>query len=113
MAAAFVAAASQHGQHGQHGQQGQHGWTSAALDLLQFRTRDDLVEYGSHWRFHWLSTVWFGVAAMLGAPLIARLCGLSRIENRGSRIEDKSSNAILNFRSSILDPRSSTFDSRF
>jgi len=38
------------------------GSGSAMLDLLQFRTRDDLVEYGSHWRYHWLSTIWFGVA---------------------------------------------------
>jgi hypothetical protein len=63
------------------------GVASAALDLLQFRTRDYLSEYGSHWRFHWLSTLWFGVAAMLGAPLIARLCGqTSGADQRGRKL---------------------------
>jgi hypothetical protein len=61
------------------------GVASAARDLLQFRTRDYLSEYGSHWRFHWLSTLWFGVAAMLGAPLIARLCGQAPSANRRGR----------------------------
>lgn len=54
------------------GAAGKHGLDSAVRDLLQFRTRDDLSGYGSHWRFHWLSTLWFGVAALLCAPLIAR-----------------------------------------
>ncbi|MGE0126737.1 MAG: hypothetical protein AB7U82_01435 [Blastocatellales bacterium] len=62
------------------------GWASAALDLLQFRTRDYLSEYGSHWRFHWLSTLWFGVAAMLGAPLIAWLCGQARRDQQGHKL---------------------------
>ena len=52
-AAAFVVAAERHGAN------------SALADLLQFRTRDDLSSYGSHWRFHWLSTAWFGVVALL------------------------------------------------
>lgn len=47
------------------------GWDWALRDLFQMRTRDDLVAYGSHWRFHWLSTLWFGVTAMLAVPLLA------------------------------------------
>jgi hypothetical protein len=45
-----------------------HGWQGALMDLAQMRTRDDLVAYGSHWRFHWLSTLWFGVTAALVVP---------------------------------------------
>jgi hypothetical protein len=47
------------------------GWGSALQDLLQYRTRDDLAGYGTHWRYHWLSTLWFGAAAGT-APIIAR-----------------------------------------
>jgi hypothetical protein len=47
-----------------------HGWNSALQDLLQYRTRDDLAGYGTHWRYHWLSTLWFGAAVGL-APVIA------------------------------------------
>lgn len=36
------------------------GFRSALLDLLQYRTRDDVAGYGSHWRYHLLSTLWFG-----------------------------------------------------
>lgn len=39
------------------------GLRSAAYDLLQFRTRDDEAAYGSHWRYHLLSTLWFGLVA--------------------------------------------------
>jgi hypothetical protein len=46
----------------------QHGLAHALDDLFQFRTRDDLFAYGSHWHFHWLSTIWFGVTAMLFVP---------------------------------------------
>jgi hypothetical protein len=46
------------------------GWDSALQDLLQYRTRDDLSGYGTHWRYHWLSTLWFGAAAGT-APIIA------------------------------------------
>lgn len=46
------------------------GWTGALRDLAQMRTRDDLVAYGSHWRFHWLSTLWFGAAAFLIVPRV-------------------------------------------
>jgi hypothetical protein len=45
------------------------GAETAVSDLLQYRTRDDLHEFGSHWRFHWLSTVWLGVAASLLATI--------------------------------------------
>ena len=48
------------------------GLASALRDLMQFRTRDDLVAYGSHWRFHWLSTIWFGAAVTVVAAVIAR-----------------------------------------
>ena len=51
-------------------------WQSAAWDLLQYRTRDDAVEFGSHWHFHWLSTLWFGVASILLSFVVARLTGL-------------------------------------
>ncbi len=64
---------------------GRNGWAKVALDLLQFRTRDNLSEYGSHWQFHWLSTLWFGVAAMVGAPAIAWLCGQSYGTERQSQ----------------------------
>lgn len=46
------------------------GWVGALRDLAQMRTRDDLVAYGSHWRFHWLSTLWFGAAAYLILPRV-------------------------------------------
>ena len=51
------------------------GLDSALRDLLQYRTRDDLVAYGSHWRFHWLSTIWFGATVMVLAAVVARLTG--------------------------------------
>ena len=47
----------------------QEGWWEALRDLLQYRTRDDDTRYGSHWRFHFLSTIWFAAAA----PLLAGL----------------------------------------
>lgn len=49
----------------------QQGLEVALGDLLQFHTRDGVAAYGSHWRYHLLSTVWFGVAASLAAPLVA------------------------------------------
>jgi hypothetical protein len=45
------------------------GADSALRDLLQYRTRDELLEYGSHWRFHLLSTIWFGAATALAVPV--------------------------------------------
>ena len=51
------------------------GLGEALHDLLQFRTRDTLSAYGSHWHFHWLSTLWFGVAASLAARPLAGLLG--------------------------------------
>jgi hypothetical protein len=53
---------------------GADGWSSAFMDLFQFRTRDDVAAYGSHWRFHWLSTLWFGAVVGL-APVVARMAG--------------------------------------
>jgi hypothetical protein len=48
-----------------------HGWNVALQDLLQYRTRDDLWGYGTHWRYHWLGTLWFGAATAL-APAVSR-----------------------------------------
>lgn len=59
------------------------GIRSAMLDLLQFRTRDGLVEYGSHWRYHWLSTIWFGVAVSHLAAIISG--GESEKKDQGNR----------------------------
>ncbi len=53
----------------------QQGFGSAFRDLLQYRTRDDLYAYGSHWHFHWLSTIWFGTTAMLLVPFSAAIFG--------------------------------------
>ena len=82
---------------------GQQGLNSVMLDLVQFRMRDDLVEYGSHWRFHWLSTLWFGVTAMLAVGLMTQLRRRSNNENRISGNGYQRSN---------LDHRSSIFRSR-
>jgi hypothetical protein len=57
--AAFAAAASASGP------------ALALGDLAQFRTRDNLWAYGSHWRFHVLSTIWFAAAAVVVARLAA------------------------------------------
>lgn len=52
------------------------GLDSSLLDLLQYRTRDDLVAYGSHWHVHLLGLVWFGAASLLLAGLLSRLRGV-------------------------------------
>lgn len=46
---------------------------TALADLFQFRTRDDASGYGTHWRFHWLSTLWFGAAAGMAPLVVDRL----------------------------------------
>lgn len=51
------------------------GWSTALLDLLQYRTRDDLIGYGSHWRYHGLSTAWFGAVTLLAPMAAERLVG--------------------------------------
>lgn len=51
------------------------GAVSAWRDLVQFHTRDDVAAYGSHWRFHALSTVWLAVAAPLVAGAASRWFG--------------------------------------
>lgn len=51
------------------------GWSAALLDLFQYRTRDDLVGYGTHWRYHWLSTVWFGAILGLAPTTLNRVLG--------------------------------------
>ena len=65
---------------------GQEGWWEALRDLLQFRTRDDDVSYGSHWRFHWLSTIWFCGAAPLLAGITAGLPGPPRSDARSRHL---------------------------
>lgn len=53
----------------------EYGTVSALLNLMQYHTRDYLVSYGSHWRFHWLSTLWLGLATSLCARVAARWLG--------------------------------------
>lgn len=64
------------------------GAESALRDLLQYRTRDDVAAYGSHWRYHWLSTLWFGTAVGLAPALIRRVAGraLLRADRRFERL---------------------------
>jgi hypothetical protein len=52
------------------------GAASARLDLLQFRTTDDNVAYGSHWHYHFASTLWFGFGASLALRLVAAIAGM-------------------------------------
>lgn len=56
------------------------GAWEAARDLLQFRTRDDDVSYGSHWRFHLLSTIWFAAAAQALAAVSSGSVRILRAE---------------------------------
>lgn len=51
------------------------GWNAAWLDLFQYRTRDDLVGYGTHWRYHWLSTLWFGAVVGVAPSALNRFLG--------------------------------------
>ena len=64
----------------------QEGWREAARDLLQFRTRDDDSAYGSHWRFHLLSTVWFCCAAPVVAGITTGVSGFPRLEGESRRL---------------------------
>lgn len=52
------------------------GARSAFCDLLQCRTRDDEMGYGTHWRYHLLSTLWTGLAAPVGARLLLGVAGV-------------------------------------
>jgi len=52
-----------------------HGTGGALRNLFQYHTRDYLIDYGSHWRYHWLSTLWFGVAVVIVARLAALWLG--------------------------------------
>jgi hypothetical protein len=54
----------------------QDGLGSALQDLLQYRTRDDLAGYGTHWRYHWLSTLWFGAVAAVAPAVTRRIPGV-------------------------------------
>jgi len=51
------------------------GAQDAVRNLAQFHTRDELIEYGSHWRFHFLSTLWVGLGALVAARIGARWLG--------------------------------------
>lgn len=62
------------------------GWWEAVRDLLQYRTRDDDTRYGSHWRFHLLSTIWFCGAAPLLAGISAGVPGVPRALGAGRRL---------------------------
>ena len=62
------------------------GWHSALLDLLQYRTRDDLAEFGTHWHFHWLSTLWFGAVALLVPGALRAAGGTGLRPHRGYRL---------------------------
>lgn len=48
------------------------GPQAALSNLLQYYTRDDVSAYGSHWRFHLLSTLWFATAVSLAAHVWSR-----------------------------------------
>ena len=52
------------------------GPRAAMENLNQLHTRDNLPVFGSHWRFHFLSTVWFGLAVPVTAWIAARLAGV-------------------------------------
>jgi hypothetical protein len=57
-----------------------HGIASALLDLGQYRTRDDLAGYGTHWRYHWLSTLWVGAFLSALPAITARIRVLPPLE---------------------------------
>jgi hypothetical protein len=56
---------------------GADGWPAAVRNFLQYYTRDDVSAYGSHWRFHWLSTLWFAAAVSLAAQVWSRMTGIA------------------------------------
>jgi hypothetical protein len=62
------------------------GWWEALRDLLQFRTRDDDTRYGSHWRFHLLSTIWFCSAAPVLAGISSGVAGVPRASADAGRL---------------------------
>lgn len=46
------------------------GFGEVMLNVLQYRTRDNATTFGSHWEYHLLHLVWFGVACtVLAGPL--------------------------------------------
>ena len=51
------------------------GAHEAVQNLIQVYTRDDVQAYGSHWRFHLLSTIWFGLAVPVTAWIGFRFLG--------------------------------------
>jgi hypothetical protein len=88
-----------------------HGSDSALQDLFQYRTRDDLAGFGTHWRYHWLSTLWFGAATALMPVVATRLRFLpplrtSRYWSRAAWAYFVVVSILLGFSSDILlDPR--------
>lgn len=62
------------------------GWREAFRDLLQFRTRDTDARYGSHWRFHLLSTIWFFSAAPLLAGVSTGVPGVPSASASAARL---------------------------
>lgn len=51
------------------------GASQAFRNLSQEYTRDDAASFGSHWRYHWLSTLWFAAAVPLAVRLGAAWLG--------------------------------------
>jgi hypothetical protein len=51
------------------------GTREALQNLIQSYTRDDVQAYGSHWRFHFLSTIWFALAVPVSAWVGYRFLG--------------------------------------
>ena len=51
------------------------GAQSALSDLLQYRTRDDVTAYGSHWHYHCASTIWFAAASRLAVCFTGAVAG--------------------------------------
>jgi hypothetical protein len=60
------------------------GAGTAFWHLLQDYTRDDVASFGSHWRYHFLSTLWFGAMVRVVAPVAAVYFGAPPHWQRGS-----------------------------
>jgi hypothetical protein len=60
------------------------GPRETAFTLSRLYTRDDVSALGSHWQFHWLSTLWFALATPLAAWLGYRFLG-GPVPNGSSR----------------------------
>jgi hypothetical protein len=52
------------------------GAQSLWVDLLQYRTRDDAVAYGSHWHYHFVSTLWFAFGGSVALSWLGAFANL-------------------------------------